>query len=266
MYLKRTEGIVIKSYDFGEGHRVVVIFTHRLGKVRAVAKGSRKTKSKFGASLEPLTVNEFMLYRKPGSELAIITGADTLLSNLNLREDMKTYYYCALMLECMDILNTDDDPHPVIYNLFKGALLDIKQGGSLPSITWLFIFRLLKQAGYRLDFFECGKCSTKNFKNPHFAPEEGSVYCSGCLSKRDLSWPVSGEALLSIKKLDSDYKLDKKSQSEIGNIIQKFIKYEFGKNLKSMKFLDRILNNNNSVEMNLKKRKNVFSGINNQVK
>ncbi|MEA3506065.1 MAG: DNA repair protein RecO [Elusimicrobiota bacterium] len=251
MYIKRTEGIVIKSRDYGEGHRIVVIFTRRMGKVSAVAKGSRKIKSKFGASLEPLTVNDFMLYRKPGRDLAVITGCSTVKSNIDLREDMGIYSRCALMMECVEILNTEDDPHPQIYNLFKGALDEIScRKEKAPSVSWLFIFMLLKHVGYRLNFFRCGLCKRKEFKSPRFFPDEGSVYCRKCSKGKERSWPVSPSVLASIRKLDTDLNLTVMDDREIGNIIQKFIEYEFGKKLKSIKFLERISYKDNDSDKN----------------
>ncbi len=246
----------------------MIILTRRLGKVRAVAKGSRRIKSKFGASLEPLTVNEFMLYRKPKRELSIITGANTVRSNLILREDMRIYAYCALMLESVDILTTQDNPHPGVYDLLAGSLEEISAGGQVPAVTWLFIFKLLKVAGYRLDFFECPACGRKDFKKPRFFPGEGSLYCRRYSHRKGVSWPLSAEVPAAIKKLSIEYVISKKAQGEIGNIIKKFIKYEFGKKLKSINFLERILNEDKRVDMNLKvmKEKNVFSGTDNPAK
>jgi len=252
MYAAKTDGVVIRSYDFGEGHRIVVIFTRALGKVKAVAKGSRKTKSKFGSSLEPLTENSFLLYKKPNRELFTVTGCSILNSNAFIRDKMELFAYGAAMIEGIDLLCEEEDYEPVIYELLKAALSDMHDKN--PSSTaWLFLFRLLKYAGYRLNFFNCVSCSSKEVENLYFSPLNGGIVCKGCRSKDSQGWRVSSEAVSAVRKLSPDRPLSAKAEKEIGNIIKKFIKYQFNKDFRSLGFLYLF-----------KEKKNVFSGINTQ--
>ncbi|MFC2061134.1 DNA repair protein RecO [Elusimicrobiota bacterium] len=237
MNLVRTEGVVIRGYDFGEGHRIMVIFTQLLGKVRAVARGSRKTKSKFGASLEPLSENHFILYRKPGRPLFTITSCKIREPHSDLREDMNLYGYSSIMSEGVDLLHVEEDPDPVLYDLFSQALDDIKTEYPAP-VAWLFMFRLLKCAGYRLNFFSCADCGSKDLEKSEFSPESGGLLCRQCRKTDDLRWPVSTDMIKAVKKLAPDRELNLAVEREIGNIVIKFIKYQFGKEFKSLNFLN----------------------------
>lgn len=237
MYLTKTEGVVIRSYDFGEGHRIVVIFTEVAGKVRAVARGSRKTKSKFGASLEPLSQNHFLLYRKPGQALFTITGCMVLDSHSKLRENINLFGYSSIALEGIDLFLAEEDHDIALYNLFNSAIKDIENNNPA-SIVWLFMFRLLKYSGYRLDFFQCAGCGSKDLIRVSFSLKNGGVLCEQCCWKDKTSWPLSRKTITSIKKLAAPCKLDDDVEMEIRNVIKKFIEYQFNKNLKSLDFIN----------------------------
>jgi DNA repair protein RecO (recombination protein O) len=238
MYSTKTRGIVIKSYDYGDGHRIVNIFSENIGKVKAVAKSSRKTKSKFGSALEPLTENHFLFYKKPNNSIYTITGCNILESHSNIRENMRIFGYAAIMLEGIDLLCAEEDEDLGIYGLISDTLKKLEHGDTAKT-TWLFFFKLLKYAGYRLNFFYCSSCKNNKFKEPVvFSPKDGGVLCKSCAADKEIYWNISGNTIESIKGLASDTTLDKRSEQEIKDIISKYLKYQYNKELKSLKFLE----------------------------
>jgi DNA repair protein RecO (recombination protein O) len=237
MYTVKTEGFVIRSYDYGDGHRVTVLFTREFGRIKAVAKGSRKMKSKFGASLEPLSENRFMLYRKPGQELFTITGCKIEESHSKLREDMELYGYSAMMAEGIDKLCAEEEPDWSIYDLFKQALIDVEDNDAASS-AWLFVFRLLKYSGYRMNFFNCTSCAKRSFDDMYFSPENGGVFCPSCIEGNNMGWPISYGTIMNIRKLSPNGLLDPEAEEEIGNTVKKFIKYQFDIEMRSLRFLN----------------------------
>ncbi len=236
-YNFRDRGIVLRSYDYGEGHRIVVIFTKKSGKLRAVARGSRKTKSRFGSKLEPFSENEFLFYRKPEKELFTVTGCSLIESNKNLREDMSRYGYSAAMVESVVLLTADEDPDIKTYYLFKKYLKEVRDKEPAPS-AWLFLFKLLKYSGYRLNMFDCIFCGKGAGPGMVFLPSDGGVCCRGCLSDKKYFLEVSGKALEEIRKLKPVRKIGPEIEREIGNIIANFVKYQFGTELNSVKFME----------------------------
>lgn len=236
MYITKTEGIVVRSYEYGEGHSIVVVLTEQLGKIRAVAKGSRKMKSKFGASLEPVSENHFLLYRKPLDGLYTITGCKIIDPHMHLREDMHTYGYAALMAEGVDLLCAEEDRDPHIYGLFKESINRLSSDNPAAA-GWLYFFRLLKFAGYRLNFFNCIRCGTKDLGGMFFSPGGGGIICAECRLGKNTGWRVSKHTLRVIKMLPSVKRLEDKVEDEIANIVKKFIKYQFDRDLKSLDFM-----------------------------
>src|SRR4026208_1409774 len=116
--LYRDEGVVLRTIKLGEADRIVTIFTQGHGKIRAVAKGIRKTTSKFGARLEPMSRVALQCYK--GRELALLTQAESLDSNRALREEYALLTRSVPMLEAVDQVAQDREPNPPMYRMLTG--------------------------------------------------------------------------------------------------------------------------------------------------
>src|SRR4051794_13186994 len=120
MALYRDEGIVLRTYKLGEADRIVVLFGQSRGKVRAVAKGVRKTKSRFGSRLEPTSHVALQLYE--GRELDTITQAESIDHFRTIREDLDRIAKASAMLEAVDHMSQECEPNVRLYALLLGAL------------------------------------------------------------------------------------------------------------------------------------------------
>ena len=118
--LYRDEGVVLRAIKLGEADRIVTIFTQGHGKIRAVAKGIRKTTSKFGARLEPMSRVALQCYK--GRDLDIVTQAETLDANRALREEYALLTRAVPMLEAVDQVAQDREANPALYRMLTGAL------------------------------------------------------------------------------------------------------------------------------------------------
>ncbi|NLB34523.1 MAG: DNA repair protein RecO [Elusimicrobia bacterium] len=230
------EGILIRSYDYGDGHRIISAFTREAGKIKAVARGSRKVKSKLAAYLEPASHNIFSFHSKKGQGLYTLTGVRPLDTHEDLRKDMKLFGYASIILESVDVMTAENDPDLILYSLLTDALKDLS--AKEPSGTFcLFLFRLLKAAGYRLEMFSCISCGREiSGKAGLFSFSLGGIVCSDCRQDSPCL-NVSKKTLGYIRKLSEKLALPDDVEEEIGNIIQKYIKYEFGKDLNSREFM-----------------------------
>ena len=117
--LYRDEGVVLRTIKLGEADRIVTILTQGHGKVRAVAKGVRKTSSRFGARLEPMSRVALQCYR--GRELDVVTQAETLEANRVLREEYGLLTHAVPMLEAVDQVAQEHEPNPALYRMLTGA-------------------------------------------------------------------------------------------------------------------------------------------------
>src|SRR3954471_12439238 len=109
MSLYRDEAVVLRTYKLGEADRIVVLFTRNRGKVRAVAKGVRKTSSRFGARLEPTSHVALQLYE--GRELDTITQAESIESFRGLRDDLERITRSASILEAVEQMTQEREPN-----------------------------------------------------------------------------------------------------------------------------------------------------------
>ena len=155
MGLYRDDGIVLRTHKLGEADRIVSVLTRGRGKVRAVAKGVRKTKSRFGARLEPPTHLQLQLYE--GRELDIVTQAETLDHFRAIREDLDRLTRAVSMLEAADQLSLEGEANPALYQMLLGALRALA-GHSGPLVVPAFYLKVLALEGYRPTVDMCIEC------------------------------------------------------------------------------------------------------------
>ncbi len=158
MSLFRDRGVVLRSYRLGEADRIVVFLTERHGKVRAVAKGVRKTTSKFGARLEPLTHVDLLLWQGR-SDLDIVNQVEVVSSYRVVREDLARMPSGMALLEVTDQMAQERHPDPALYSMLVGALgalADERADPTLLAPAFFLKALVLEGAGPVLD--ECAAC------------------------------------------------------------------------------------------------------------
>jgi DNA repair protein RecO (recombination protein O) len=159
MGLYRDEGIVLRTHKLGEADRIVVLLTRAHGKVRAVAKGVRKTRSRFGSRLEPPTHLHLMLYE--GRELDIVTQADTLDHFRAIRDDLDRLTGAVSMLEAADQLSLEGEGNPQLHQMLLGALRALAADHA-PLVVPGFFFKVLALEGFGPEVATCIECGTSD--------------------------------------------------------------------------------------------------------
>ena len=123
----KEQGIVLRSYKLGEADKIVTVMTQGAGKVRAVAKGIRKTKSRFGARLEPFTHVDLMLYRGRGA-LDTVTQAEIIAPHMTIREDLARFAAGETMLEAVDRVAEEHERNVRLTMLLLAGLPGARRG------------------------------------------------------------------------------------------------------------------------------------------
>lgn len=188
MTLYRDQAVVLRTYRLGEADRIVVLLARDHGKVRAVAKGVRKTRSKFGSRLEPTSQIEVQLYTGRG-ELDIVTQVESIDGFRRIREDLDRLHRAATMLEAVDQIAQDREPAPSIYRMLVGALHTLETDNP-PLVVAGFFWKLLAAEGFAPVVDSCATCSSTEALGA-FDIEAGGVLCRSC--RRGV--PISYEAL-----------------------------------------------------------------------
>lgn len=174
MSLYRDHGIVLRTYKLGEADRIISFMTERHGKVRAVAKGVRKTKSKFGGRLEPISHVALQLYE--GRELDIVTQAESVDHFKAIREDLDRLTRAVTLLEAVDQLSLEREPNPDLFRMLLGALRTLDARNSALVVAG-FHWKALALEGFRPVVDHCASCEATEGLIA-FDPEEGGLLCA----------------------------------------------------------------------------------------
>jgi DNA repair protein RecO (recombination protein O) len=180
MSLYRDTGVVLRVHKLGEADRIVTLITRRHGKVRAVAKGVRRMKSRFGARLEPFGHVDVQFYT--GRSLDIVTQVETLDAfGIGLVGDYPRYTAGCAVLETADRLAVEEgEPAMRLYLLVAGALRALAAGERDPSLVLdAFLLRAMAYAGWEPAVDECARCGEPGPHQAFSVPAGGSV-CYRC--------------------------------------------------------------------------------------
>jgi len=184
--LYRDVGVVLRTYKLRESDRIVVFHTAENGKVRAVAKGVRKTKSKFGARLEPMSHVRLLLYR--GRELDIVSQAEAVEPLSPMLSSLDRASQGLAVIEAVDQLSLEREPNPQLYRMVVGVLRTIATDPS-PLNVAAFYWKLLANEGMRPELDRCLRCgeTEPGTQFVAFDLNEGGVLCRTCRSGQSIS-------------------------------------------------------------------------------
>jgi DNA repair protein RecO (recombination protein O) len=178
--LYRDDGVVLRTQKLGEADRIVTLLTKRNGRVRAVAKGVRRTRSKFGARLEPFSHVDVQLYQ--GRSLDIVTQVEQHDAfGGRLVANYPRYTSGTAILETAERLTAEErEPSLRLYLLLVGALRALtEETHDARLVLDAFVLRALAVSGYAPALEECARCGGEG---PHrwFSVQAGGVVCADC--------------------------------------------------------------------------------------
>jgi DNA repair protein RecO (recombination protein O) len=173
MKLYRDNGVVLRTIKLGESDRIVTLVTEWHGKVRAVAKGVRKTKSRFGGRLEPMTHVSLQMYE--GRELDTITQAETIDHFRTIRDDLDRVARAQALLEVVDQVAQERQANSALYRMLVGALRALAAANA-PLLVPAFFWKLLSLEGFQPLLDQCAACGTED-DLVAFDLDEGGVLC-----------------------------------------------------------------------------------------
>jgi DNA repair protein RecO (recombination protein O) len=240
--LYRDEGVVLRTQKLGEADRIITVLTRRHGKVRAVAKGVRRTKSKFGARLEPFSHVDLQLYT--GRSLDIVSQAESIRSyGAAVVGDYGAYTAGTAVLETADRLTAEEkEPSLRLFLLVIGALRSLAER-SHPSALVLdaFLLRAMSVAGWEPALSGCARCGEEG-PHRHFSVPAGGMVCPGCRPTGSaMPSPVTIELLEAL--LTGDWARAEASQGtnrrEGSGLVAALLQWHLERGLRSLSLVDR---------------------------
>jgi DNA repair protein RecO (recombination protein O) len=180
-----TEAVVLRSLRLGEADRIVHLYTSERGRLGAVAKGIRKTKSRFGGRLEPLSHVALQLHQGSG-ELQTVTGVDLVRAHNGVREDPYRLNVGLIGAEAMLRLFTEQEKNERAFTAltrFLDALEEPASRASRPALDALalsFQLKLLWLSGYLPHLTSCAECGADDVALVAYSPQAGGAVCRTC--------------------------------------------------------------------------------------
>lgn len=174
----RDEAIVLRTHKLGEADRIITLLTHHHGMKRVVAKGVRRTSSKFGARLEPFTVVDAQIH--VGRSLDVLNQVETIRQyGMLIAQDYDKYTRASVLVETAERLS-EDDPSPQMYLLLLGALHSLATGRYATDLVMnSFLLRAMALSGWAPSFWDCALCGVPG-PNQFFHVQSGGAVCSQC--------------------------------------------------------------------------------------
>ena len=239
--LYRDEAVVLRTHPLGEADRIITLLTKEHGRIRAVAKGVRRTKSRFGARLEPFMVVDVQCYE--GRNLDTVTQAESLASHgQTIARDYTVYTAATVMVETAERLTEEHEPSTQQYLLLAGALRSLGGGEHEAGLVLdAYLLRSLAVAGWAPSFHDCAKCGASG---PHqaFNIAAGGAVCPVCRPPGSAA-PAPATLRLLAALLSGDWALadssDLRTRREGSGLVTAFLQWHLERGVRSLRHVER---------------------------
>jgi len=243
----KTEGFVLKNKKMGEADSLLTIFTRKLGKISAVAKGARKPKSQLLAGIQPFCYSEFVIYK--GKNLYQVSSCDPKQIFYNIREDIDRLAYGAYILELVEAVITEGQTNNRLFNLMGKTLSILTlEEIQMQTVIRAFELKLLHYSGYKPQFTGCVSCGSKEGKEFRFSVGQGGILCSQCYNEDIYAGKISETTIrlanyLLSKEINEVHKLKINNflNNELKSLLKKYIMEHINKyHFKSLELVDKL--------------------------
>jgi len=181
MPLVRTRGVIIRSQRWGDADRIVTVYSPNLGKIRGVARGARRMKTRFGGVLEPFGLVELTLFQKTPEALGQISQIDLVASFSAIRENLTVMTAAARMVRMVEAITVDRDPNYEMFVALVHGLESLAPETDVALTTLLFQIHVLGYTGFRPQLHSCTECGQAGqHLLQWFSPRLGGVVCEDC--------------------------------------------------------------------------------------
>ncbi len=238
----KVEAVVLKTYDLGEADKILVLFAREAGKVSAVAKGSRKAKSKSAGGAQAFGHNVYLLHR--GRNLDIVGQYEIVRQYRQIRGDLDRLAYASYAADLVFQTSHERDPAPDVFDLLVWILNTIEEGRNSEVAFHVFELRLMETLGYRPQLDACVVCGREVPEDARFSSEAGGILCDRCRLGAAGAREISEGALRSLRLLQEpgdtrwqSLRLAGEVLREVRAVLDDYIVYRLEKRPASLEFL-----------------------------
>ena len=244
-----TKAVVIRHIPLGEADRLVTFFSQKFGKVRAIARGVRRYKSKMSGHLDILNLVTISIGK--GKGIDVIIEVDTLNDHSKIKKDLKSIAMAVYLAELVESVSMEESPNEKLFSMFVSALTKLPDLDEHTSVLRYFEIKLLDDSGFGPELNNCLEC----FKvlppaDHYFSTDNGGLICFDCgRSFEGSKFSIKKNTIKLFRYFQNNSEGDSLAlivpeinSSELKYILNQYIKHVVGKEMKSTKFLDLIAN------------------------
>ncbi len=241
---EKVEGFILKTQDYGETHKIVTMITPTMGKIGAIARGAKKTKSRMAAITQPFIHGTFLIQK--GSSLSTLQQGDIISSYRKIREDIYLTAYASYIAELTDKLVDAKRYNPTLFLRLVHTLGAMEEGKDPEILLMIYEWKLYKIAGFAPVMDQCATCGKKD-QLVAFSVREGGMQCINCATNHPYAIPIN-ETIYKLLRMFTWLEMDR-----IGNIsikqenklllkqlMEQYYEEHGGYFLKSKRFLDQM--------------------------
>jgi DNA repair protein RecO (recombination protein O) len=238
MAIRHDQGIVLRSYPFGEADKVIVLLSPNHGKLRTVAKGIRKTKSRFGGRLEPFSHVDLVLYE--GRNLDTITQVELIEAFPALRSDLDRVMAGGAMVEVADAVAQENEGSVRLFLLLQRGLRALDAAPPHPDLIASFLLKAAEVIGVAPALDRCAGCGTATGLT-RFSFDAGGVLCERCRTagayalRSGLTEYMAALAAADLSELPP---ADATFAGEARGVARRFVEYHLERQIQSLAVLD----------------------------
>ena len=240
------EAVVLRHSNWGEADRLLVLYSREQGKLRAIAKGVRRLRSRKAGHLEPFTCAKLLLAR--GRDLWIVTQAETVDAYLPLREDLIRTGHAAYLVELIDRFTYEEGENRQLYQLLLDTFHRLTGEQDVFTAIRFFEIHLLDLLGFRPQLFSCVQCGRDiQAEAQYFSALSGGVLCPRCGSANPSARPVSMLALKYLRHIQRSTYSDALRahpepaiRHEMETLLQYYLTYLLERGLNTPDFLRQV--------------------------
>lgn len=247
MPIHKAECIILNKYNFRETSLIINFYSREFGKISGLLKGARADSQKFASPLETFSHNDIVFYKKTSGSLHLVSQCD-LKDNFNgIRTHIPKVGQASIMMELLDSIMPQEDKNEEIFELALSCLKEIALNNNSEKITTIFKIKLLSLSGFKPHLDSCVICQSKIMDVSRFSLSLGGLVCNRCTVKDPSSRSIFRGTIASILHIErNDLKnnlnlgLNPQIKKELDLILNSFLNFHLGKDLKSQKIVNRI--------------------------
>jgi len=240
----KTEGLVLKSFDFRETSRIATFLTRDYGKVKGVLKGIRKDPRKFGSSVDTFSLNDIVYYQYRNSDIHLVSKCDMKNFFSGLRQDLERMTAASYATELIDTLMPVEEKNLEIYNLMQAFLIGLQTTKDVSKLVQTFQIKILSLSGFRPHLETCVSCLKSVAQAPRFSLRLGGLLCGVCKDAAGEATPISLGAVASILHIqrnnwEAALRLGMAPfiKKELKYVLNHFLVFHLERHLRSTRFL-----------------------------